>query len=169
MATAMPDRPCVLVVDDEPSVCHSVRDLLRREFEVLTATDAEQGCRLLAERKVDVLLTDLRMPRGNGLELLSAARRTNPEVIRLMFSGFADLDSIVAAINQCQVFEFLRKPWRPEELLDAVRRAAAEGAARQEARAQTERLRRELEALRARVDQLEAEVRRLRASPPDPA
>ena len=162
MADAKPVRPCLLVVDDEASVCQSVHDLLRREFEVLTALDAEQGCRLLSERTVHVLLTDLRMPRGSGLDLLAAARRTNPEVMWLMFSGFADLDSIVAAINQGQVFEFLRKPWRPDELLDAVRRAAAEGFARAEARARTERLQVELEALRARVDQLEAEVRRLR-------
>jgi DNA-binding NtrC family response regulator len=165
MAEASNTRPCLLVVDDEPSVCQSVRDLLRREFEVLTATDAEQGCRLLGERTVDVLLTDLRMPRVGGLELLEAARRTNPEVMRLMFSGFADLDSILAAINHGQVFEFLRKPWRADELLDAVRRAAAEGAARAEAKSQARQLGAELEALRARVDQLEAEVVRLRASP----
>jgi FixJ family two-component response regulator len=85
--------------------------------------------------------------------------------MRLMFSGFADLDSILAAINHGQVFEFLRKPWRADELLDAVRRAAAEGAARAEAKSQARQLGAELEALRARVDQLEAEVVRLRASP----
>jgi DNA-binding NtrC family response regulator len=166
MVDAEPPRPCLLVVDDEPSVCESVRDLLRREFRVLTATGAEEGCRLLREQPVQVLLTDLRMPRVGGVELLEAARASNPEVVGLMFSGFADFESILAAINQGHVFEFLRKPWRPDDLLDAVRRAAAESRRRARAVEEARHLRSEVQTLRARVDQLESEVERLRPLEP---
>ncbi len=166
MAEADAQRPCILVVDDEPNVCDSVRDLLRRDYRVLTATSAEEGCRLLRDQSVQVLLTDQRMPRVSGVELLETARAANPQVTRLMFSGFADFDSILAAINQGQVFEFLRKPWNPDTLLDTVRRAVVEAHRQTRLAEETRQMQLEIQTLRARVDQLESEVGRLSGTAP---
>ena len=85
----------LLVVDDEPDVCDSVRDLLRREFNVLTAKSAAEGCRLLQEHEVHILITDQRMPQVTGVELLTRARAGHPQAVRLMFTGYADLDACI--------------------------------------------------------------------------
>ena len=119
-------KHCLLVVDDEPDVCDSVHDLLRREFRVLKATGAEEGLRLLRDEEVHIIMTDQRMPQVTGVDFLTRAKARMPQAIRMLYTGFADLESIIAAINQGHVYQFLRKPWQPEELLEAVRSAAAE-------------------------------------------
>ncbi len=121
-----PAKHCLLVVDDEADVCDSVYDLLRREFRVLKANSAEEGIRLMQSEEVHIIMTDQRMPAITGVELLATVKAKNPKAVRMLFTGYADLDSIVAAINQGHVYQFLKKPWRPEELQEAVRQAAAE-------------------------------------------
>src|SRR4051794_2922385 len=98
-----PDKHCLLVVDDEPDVCDSVHDLLRREFRVLKATSAQEGLRLMQEEEIHIIMTDQRMPRITGIELLARVKVRNPYAVRLLFTGYADLESIIAAINQGHV------------------------------------------------------------------
>jgi response regulator RpfG family c-di-GMP phosphodiesterase len=154
-------KHCLLVVDDEPDVCDSVHDLLRREFRVLKATGAQEGFRLMQEEEVHLIMTDQRMPRITGVELLEKVKARNPHAVRLLFTGYADLESIIAAINQGHVYQFLKKPWQPEELLAAVRQAAVEYDRMIAASDESERLRAELESLQGRVSTLEREVHRL--------
>ena len=158
-------KHCLLVVDDETDVCDSVHDLLRREFRVLRATSAQEGFRLMQEEEVHIIMTDQRMPRVTGVELLEKVKVRNPNAVRLLFTGYADLESIVAAINQGHIFHFLKKPWQPEELLAAVRAAAVEYDRLIAAAEEGPRLRAELAAILARVSALEGEVRRLRGIP----
>ncbi|MFO0965853.1 MAG: response regulator [Gemmataceae bacterium] len=152
----------LLVVDDEPDVCDSVHDLLRREFKVLKARNAEEGFELLRDHEVHIIMTDQRMPKVTGVELLSRVRAGHPHAVRMLFTGYADLDSIIAAINQGHIFKFLKKPWRPEDLEQAVREAALEYDRLVEQADLMERLRHELDALRQRVAALEQEVTKLR-------
>lgn len=154
----------LLVVDDEPDVCDSVHDLLRREFRVLKARNAEEGFKLLHDEEVHIIMTDQRMPRITGVELLSRVRTGHPQAVRMLFTGYADLDSIIAAINQGHIFKFLKKPWQPEDLEIAVRDAAREYDRLVEQEDRMERLRNELETLRQRVVALEQEVLKLRQS-----
>src|SRR3984957_12584152 len=119
-------RHCVLIVDDEPDVCDSVHDLLRREFRVLKAHSAEEGYRVMQEEEVHIVMSDQRMPQITGVELLAKVKSKYPQAVRMLFTGFADLESIIAAINQGHIFGFLKKPWQPEALESAVRQAAAE-------------------------------------------
>src|SRR6267142_5108690 len=121
-----PMKHCLLVVDDEPDVCDSVHDLLRREFRVLKARSAAEGYKLMESEEVHIIMTDQRMPQVTGVELLSKVRVGHPTAVRMLFTGYADLDSIISAINQGHIFQFLKKPWQPEELIAAVREAAAE-------------------------------------------
>ncbi len=107
-------------------MCDSVHDLLRREFRVLKAHSAAEGYRLMQEEEVHIVMSDQRMPQISGVELLTNVKSRYPQAIRMLFTGFADLESIIAAINQGHVFQFLKKPWQPEELEAAVRQAAAE-------------------------------------------
>jgi response regulator RpfG family c-di-GMP phosphodiesterase len=161
MKPAGKHKHTLLVVDDEPDVCDSVHDLLRREFNVLRARSAAEGARLMAEYEVHIIMTDQRMPQSTGVELLSRVRSGHPRAVRMLFTGYADLEAVVAAINQGHIFQFLKKPWQPEELEGAVREAAAEYDRLVEQANEVERLRAELHALRERVAALEHEVRRL--------
>ena len=121
-----PTRHCLLIVDDEPHVCDSVHDLLRREFRVLKANSAEEGYRIMQEEEVHIVMSDQRMPQITGVELLTKVKARYPQAIRMLFTGFADLESIIAAINQGHIYQFMKKPWQPEELIAAVRQAAVE-------------------------------------------
>ncbi len=156
-----PAKYTLLIVDDEPDVCDSVHDLLRREFRVLKAHSGAEGFRLMQEEEVHIIMTDQRMPQVSGVELLTRVKARNPQAVRMLFTGYADLESIIAAINQGHVYQFLKKPWQPEELLDAVRQAAAEYERLIVETDESGRLRAEIAALQGRVTALEAEVRRL--------
>ena len=156
-----PIKHCLLVVDDEPDVCDSVHDLLRHEFRVLKAKSAAEGCKLLQENEVHIIMTDQRMPQTTGVEMLTKIRARHPRAVRLLFTGYADLDAVIAAINQGHVYHFLKKPWQPEELEIAVRSAAAEYDRLVEQAEVTQRLHDEVRRLHDRVTALEAEVRRL--------
>jgi DNA-binding NtrC family response regulator len=157
-------KHCLLVVDDEPDVCDSVHDLLRREFRVLKANSAEEGIKVMRDEEVHIIMTDQRMPRITGVELLTKIKARNPMAVRMLFTGYADLDSIVAAINQGHIYQFLRKPWQPEELQDAVRQAALEYDRLITQGEEAARLREEITDLQKRVNALEEEVRRLGGS-----
>lgn len=157
-------RHCVLIVDDEPDVCDSVHDLLRREFRVLKAHSAEEGYRIMQEEEVHIVMSDQRMPRITGIEMLTKLKARHPHAIRMLFTGFADLESIIAAINQGHIFQFLKKPWQPEELLAAVRQAALEYDNLETMAMERENLLGEVSELKQRVSALEREVRQLRSS-----
>jgi response regulator RpfG family c-di-GMP phosphodiesterase len=157
-----PKKHTLLVVDDESDVCDSVHDLLRREFKVLRAKSAEEGIKLLQENEVHIIMTDQRMPRISGVELLSKARAGHPHAIRMLFTGYSDIDSVIAAINQGRIFRFLKKPWQPRELEEAVHEAAAEYERLVEQSQTMTRLLDDVNALRTRVSALEEEVKSLR-------
>ena len=155
-------RHTLLVVDDEADVCDSVHDLLRREFNVLKARSAEEGMKLMRANEIHIIMTDQRMPKVTGVELLKSIRAGHPQAIRMLFTGYADLDSVIAAINQGHIFKFLKKPWEPKELEEAVREAAAEYDRLVEYAEIVQRLQVELQGLRDRISALEKEVERLR-------
>jgi response regulator RpfG family c-di-GMP phosphodiesterase len=153
----------LLVIDDEPDVCDSVHDLLRREFKVLRAKNAEEGFKLMRENEVHIIMTDQRMPKVTGVELLTQVRQGHPQAVRMLFTGYSDLDSIIAAINQGHIFKFMKKPWQPAELEEAVREAALEYDRLVEQSEEMRKLRQELQRLHDRLAVLEEEVRLLKA------
>jgi response regulator RpfG family c-di-GMP phosphodiesterase len=158
-------RHCLLIVDDEPHVCDSVFDLLRREFRVLKANSALEGYRLMQEEEVHIVMSDQRMPQITGVELLTKVKVRFPHAIRMLFTGYADLDSIIAAINQGHIYQFMKKPWEPEELQASVRQAAAEFDRIEAEALEREHLIEEVMALKQRVSSLEIEVQRLGTAP----
>jgi response regulator RpfG family c-di-GMP phosphodiesterase len=162
-------RHCLLIVDDEPNVCDSVHDLLRRDFRVLKAHSAEEGYRLMQQEEVHIVMSDQRMPQISGVELLTKVKTRYPQAVRMLFTGFADLESVITAINQGHVFQFVRKPWQPEELLVAVRQAADEYDRLERIAHEREELLEEIDGLKNRLSSLEHEVQRLhRREPGDP-
>src|SRR4051794_7325202 len=114
-------RHTILVVDDEPDMVRSLKDLLRLEYHVIGVTGAEAGMRALSEEEVHVIITDQRMPDMTGVEFLRGVRHQYPEAIRLLFTGYADIRAVIDAINQGHVYRYITKPCDPDELLAILR------------------------------------------------
>ena len=114
----------LLLVDDEASILSALKRVLRHDnYRILTASSGEEALSLLALHPVGVILTDQRMPGMSGTELLTRARLMHPKAIRKVLSGYTGLDSLTDAINEGEISRFLTKPWRDDELLEAVREA----------------------------------------------
>lgn len=109
--------PTVLIVDDEIRSLESLRRILEDDFEVLTASSTREAEKLLADRWVQVILCDQRMPERSGVEFLTDVKERWPDVIRMIISGYADAHDIIEGINQAGIFQYVTKPWHPEHLL----------------------------------------------------
>ena len=92
-------RHAILVVDDEPDVVQSVKDLLRLDYTVHGATSAADGMKILEAHPIDVIMTDQRMPEMTGVEFLKKVRGPHPDATRLLFTGYADISAVIAAIT----------------------------------------------------------------------
>ena len=114
----------LLLVDDESSVLSALKRVLRRlNYRVLTAGGGEEALDVLARNEVGVILTDQRMPGMSGIELLARVRRMHPRTVRMVLSGYTDIDSLTEAINRGELYRFLAKPWEEEDLVAAIRDA----------------------------------------------
>ncbi len=118
------EKCSLLLVDDEPAILPSLAALLAPEFQVHVASSADAAQALLEKHRIDLILTDQRMPRRSGIELLEWVKQHSPQTVRLLMTGYGELDDAVEAINRGQVYYFLLKPWRTEELLAILRNAA---------------------------------------------
>src|ERR1700694_4110849 len=107
----------LLLVDDETNVLNALMRVLRRNgYRILTATCAEEALDILAREDVQVIISDQRMPGMSGTELLSKIKDTHPETVRIVLSGYADLDAVTEAVNRGVIYQFIAKPWNDEEL-----------------------------------------------------
>jgi diguanylate cyclase (GGDEF)-like protein/PAS domain S-box-containing protein len=107
----------LLLVDDEENIVSALRRLLRRDgYRIVTACSGEEGLRRLAENEVDVILSDQRMPGMTGVEFLNRAKALYPHTVRMVLSGYTELQSIIDAVNEGAIYKFLTKPWDDERL-----------------------------------------------------
>jgi len=111
----------VLFVDDEPNVLDAIQRSLRKHIEIQTAPSGAEGLRLLQEAgPFALIVSDMRMPSMNGAQFLAKARELEPDTVRMILSGQADLPATIAAVNDGHIYRFLSKPCPPEQLLSAV-------------------------------------------------
>ena len=115
-------KPRVLYVDDEQDNLQSFKALFRREFEIRTALSAREALQILRDEKINVLVSDQRMPGMTGVELLERAAEEFPEVLRFMLTGFSDYDPLVDAINNGRIQGYFSKPLNPDEIKGRIRR-----------------------------------------------
>ncbi len=114
-------KPTVLFVDDEPAFLAGIRANLRRHYRVLCAHSGDEGLAMLTEHgPLPVVVSDLRMPGMDGISFLAEVRRRDPETVRILLTGNADLGSAIAAVNRGHVFRFLEKPCPTPDILSAV-------------------------------------------------
>lgn len=114
----------LLLVDDEQNIVSALKRLLRRDgYEILTANSGADGLAILASNKVDVIISDQRMPGMMGVEFLSLVKINYPDTIRIILSGYTELSSVTAAINEGAVYRFLTKPWDDDRLRESIKEA----------------------------------------------
>lgn len=115
----MTDR--ILFVDDEPAVLDGYKRTLHREFEVDTAVGGEQGLAAIRDRgPYSVVISDMRMPGMNGAQFLAQVRQATPDTVRMLLTGYTDLDAAILAVNEGNIFRFLTKPCDKEVLTNAI-------------------------------------------------
>lgn len=114
----------LLLVDDEENMISSLTRLLRREgYRILTAGGGAEGLEILANNRVDVIVSDQRMPQMTGVEFLRQVKIKYPETVRIVLSGYTELQSITDAINEGAIYKFLTKPWDDDQLRSNIQEA----------------------------------------------
>ena len=111
----------ILCVDDELDNVDALERLFRKHYAVLKATSGAQGLEILAENPgVALIISDQRMPNMTGVEFLEKTQRTHPEALRILLTGYTDIESVIQAVNQGQIYRYLTKPWDSADLLNTV-------------------------------------------------
>ncbi|MGQ4648379.1 response regulator [Lyngbya aestuarii] len=125
MNSERPKKPKMLVVDDEPDNLDLLYRTFRRDFNVLRAESGLNALSLLSsEGEVAVIISDQRMPEMKGTEFLSKTVPNFPDTVRIILTGFTDVEDLVEAINSGQVYKYITKPWNPSELRAVVQQAS---------------------------------------------
>lgn len=114
----------VLFLDDEPNILKAIQRLLRNEpMRVLTATDPNEALDILRETPIQVVVTDQRMPSMSGVDFLSAVRDQHADMVRIMLTGYTEMNIAVEAINKGEIYRLITKPWNDDELRATLRQA----------------------------------------------
>src|ERR1700743_539772 len=106
----------VLYIDDEIHNLNSFKAAFRRDFSIHVAQSAREGRKILDQNEIAVIVTDQRMPGMTGIEFLESIIPVYPDTIRILLTGFSDINAVMDAINRGQVYKYLVKPWADEEL-----------------------------------------------------
>jgi len=113
----------ILCVDDEESILNSLKRTLRaKEYTILTALSGDEGLDVLKNNKVDLVISDQRMPKMSGFEFLRQVKEKHPNSTRIMLSGYSDFESLIKTINEGEIIHYISKPWDNEELKAIIKR-----------------------------------------------
>lgn len=118
-------KPTILCVDDENDNLEALERIFRKKYNILKAISGKQALEIIQQQgdEISLILTDQRMPEMTGIEVLEKIIERYPEMIRILITGFTDLESVIQAINKGQIYQYITKPWDPVELSNTVDRA----------------------------------------------
>ncbi len=154
----------ILLVDDEANILKALTRVIhvRRAWDVVSTTSPAEALSLLDGHHFDLILSDYRMPEMDGVTFLKAARRICPDAARLILSGQADMNAVLQAINEAEIYRFITKPWEDDELLITLDKALEH----QQLIVENARLAAEVKRQRAQIREQLNELRRLEAEAP---
>ena len=119
-----PNLHTILCVDDEQNILHSLKRLLRKEgYRLLAAGSGAEGLKILAENDIHLVISDQRMPEMSGTEFLAKVKEIYPDIIRIVLSGYTEVDSITESINKGHIYKFMLKPWNDQNLKLEIKQA----------------------------------------------
>ncbi|NOX90187.1 MAG: sigma-54-dependent Fis family transcriptional regulator [Calditrichaeota bacterium] len=117
------DQHAVLIVDDQVEILNSLKRLLRKDFQVYVASGGKEGLRHLEKKQFAVIVSDQRMPEMDGVTFLSQAKKLQPDAVRILLTAYADIDATIAAVNKAQIFQYISKPFEPDDFKQILNNA----------------------------------------------
>lgn len=123
METEREEKIKILYVDDEENNLHAFKATFRRDYKIFLAVSADEGREILEKENVDLIITDQRMPEETGVEFLESIIPIYPQPIRLLLTGYTDIQAVIDAINKGQVYHYLTKPWEEDYLRTVIKNA----------------------------------------------
>lgn len=113
----------ILYVDDEENNLFSFKANFRMKYKVYTAISGDEALEIMEKQAIDIIITDQRMPKMTGVEFLEKVLEKYPDPMRILLTGYADMNAVVDAVNKGKIFHYLTKPWNEEELDMTIKRA----------------------------------------------
>ncbi|MDH5827411.1 response regulator [Sphingobacterium sp. SG20118] len=117
------DKITILYVDDEENNLISFKATFRFKYKVYTAISGSVAIDIVKEKPIDIIITDQRMPKMTGVEFLEEIIKINPEPMRILLTGYTDMEAVIEAVNKGKIFHYLNKPWNEDELDETIGRA----------------------------------------------
>lgn len=116
-------KTTILYVDDEENNLMSFKATFRIKYNVLVALSGDEAMKIMESKPVDIIITDQRMPNMTGVEFLEKVIERFPDPMRLLLTGYADMNAVIDAVNKGKIFHYLTKPWNEEEIDITIKRA----------------------------------------------
>ncbi len=113
----------VLYVDDEANNLLAFNSTFRRHYQVFTSASASEGIKVLNDEEIHVIIADQRMPKTSGVEFFEIVRTAFPDAIRILLTGYSDIEAVISAINKGEIYRYIKKPWDANELQVAIQNA----------------------------------------------
>ena len=147
----------IMIVDDEPNILNSLRRTLKRQqdWEIEIFEDVDEALKRAQTMTFELVISDYRMPGMDGVEFLNEVRNFQPEAIRIILSGFTELQALLDAINEAEIYRYICKPWDDQELIATIGRALAHREVLVENRRLADQVRQQQEELEKRKSALE--------------
>ncbi|UCS95571.1 response regulator [Echinicola marina] len=123
MTDSTKEKIRILYVDDEENNLQAFKATFRREYKVYLAISADEGRDILKSKEIDLIITDQRMPEETGVEFLESIIPDYPEPIRILLTGYTDIQAVIDAINKGQVYHYLTKPWEEDYMKTVIKNA----------------------------------------------
>lgn len=117
------DKISILYVDDEEHNLVSFKATFRIKYRVFTAISGPEAIKIMEDEHIDIIITDQRMPNMTGVQFLESILDKHPEPMRILLTGYADLNAVIDAVNKGKIFHYLTKPWNEDELDTTIQRA----------------------------------------------
>ncbi len=165
-------KPTILIVDDEVEILKVLRKTLEDDYTIITSSRAREALTLITD-DVQVVLSDQRMPEMTGSEFLRTVRERHPDIVRIIMTGYSDMNALIDSVNHGEIFRYVSKPWDLNVLLETIEAAVERHAALRnyrrladENRTLTQKYSAEAQRLNHTIDELErakAEIERLRS------
>ena len=119
----MPEKHTILCVDDEQDIVDALFRMFRKSYNVLTATSGSEAIEIIKANKISLIISDQKMPKMTGVEVLSRSIEFQPDCMRILLTGYTDIESVIDAINTGAVYKYITKPWDPVGLDNTVTKA----------------------------------------------
>ena len=110
----------VLYVDDESNNLIAFKASFRQQFDVFTASSAQEGVDVLDKEDIHIIITDQRMPGIKGVSFLESILEKHPDPVRMILTGYSDIEAVIEAVNKTHIYKYITKPWKKEELIEAI-------------------------------------------------